>query len=156
MAQSLLPTYFKTLTPEEVEENREKKKEVAVLKVIMPPKQKRGQGRPKKQPATVPQLTRVPTASLPEVPGPSGIQIPSTSLEAAAEPETGPPHKAIKTMYSDKQKSRIATYARFHGKRQAARHFNVPRNNVQRWVKEENRCSSPRGRERTRRAKVES
>ena len=40
-------------------------------------------------------------------------------------------------MYTDKQKQRIATYARFHGKCQAARQFNVSRKNVQRWMQEE-------------------
>ena len=75
------------MTPEEAEENREKENEVAVMKVIRPPKQNRGRGRPRKQPSTVPWLTPILTASLPEKPGPSGIQLPATSLKAAAEPE---------------------------------------------------------------------
>ena len=142
MAQSLLSSFFKKLTPEEVQESREKEKEVTIVKVVKSSKKKRGPGRPRKQPSTAGPICT--TSSFGEEPGPSGVQAHSTSVKPAGESK-GPPSKTIKTMYTDKQERAVATYARFHGKRQAARHFRVPRKNIQRWVKEDISILKARG-----------
>ena len=144
MAQSLLSSFFKKLTPAEIEEEREKEREVTIVSVRKQKPKKRGRGRPKKVNVQAAVLNQSVTTierpcSSTDTTGPSELQlIPSTGTTSAK----------IRNLYSDKQKRKIVTYARFHGKRKAACHFNVHRWNIQRWFKEEMSVLKSRGQRR--------
>ena len=100
-------------------------------------KKKRPLGRPRKVPVAAKGTKLVDYSSSEDDCDQVSVSTSSGTAESLSKKDAPVKKKQLHKMYSRKQKSAVALYARHHGIRAAARHFGVHHKNVQRWRNEQ-------------------